>query len=74
MTVIKAFWRFVVIMLVLIFVLPLIHFYGVRALQPESFMPERHSLPALAADLEETEKKFAARFKSYLHDFYQNGL
>ena len=56
MTVIKAFWRFVVIMLVLIFCFTVNHFTGCGLCSRKVLCPKGILFPALAADLEETER------------------
>ncbi|NLM52565.1 MAG: hypothetical protein GX197_07070 [Firmicutes bacterium] len=71
----KRFWRWVLFFLILIFVLPLVHFYWLQAIQPESTVLPRPSLPVVAENVDGlAQNQLAARFRYYLHEFYQNGL
>lgn len=69
----KRFWRLLLFFVILLFVLPLLHYYMRQALQPEYFPLEATPVWAEEAGAR-AEKKFGTRFLSYLHDFYQNGL
>ena len=74
----KRIYRLVVAVLLLLLILPVIHYYALRAVDPQAvhFQEPRGEALKVSADAEEDQRFLDVfpRFLYYIHEFYQNGL
>ncbi|MDW7652174.1 MAG: DUF4227 family protein [Bacillota bacterium] len=74
----KRLYRFIVLLLVLFLIAPVIGYYFLRTLEPETVhfrQPRGDALKVSADDdADERNRGILSRYMYYLHEFYQNGL
>jgi hypothetical protein len=74
----KRIYRFMIMILILLLILPVIQYYSVRALDPHyvQFREPRGEALKVSAELDEDmgDKGAVIRFLYFLHEFYQNGI
>ena len=74
----RRIYRVILVFLILLLILPLIQYYILRTLEPETvhFREPRGDALKVSADAEAQDRYpgVLSRYLYYLHEFYQNGL